>query len=203
MRFLTWFADLLRRRKTVRIGIYGAPNAGKTSLANRISLDWMGQEVGKVSAVPHETRHVQRADNLLVNANGYKMRLTVLDMPGFASHINYKDFTKHGIRLKAAKKRSEEAMQGIIEAIRGLDEVDLVLAVMDSTKDPLNQVDLTVLGNLEKRKIPLVIVANKVDLRKAKPKQIEEAFPKHTVVPLSAKTGQNVEDLYKAVYTAM
>jgi len=43
----------LFQNKTARIGIYGPPNAGKTTLANRIAEDWSGTVSGTASEVPH------------------------------------------------------------------------------------------------------------------------------------------------------
>ena len=43
------FSNFLNRffkKKRTRIGIYGPPNAGKTTLANRIARDWTGDAVG-------------------------------------------------------------------------------------------------------------------------------------------------------------
>ena len=36
-------------KKHVKIGIYGPPNVGKTTLANRIVRDWTGDIMGSVS----------------------------------------------------------------------------------------------------------------------------------------------------------
>lgn len=49
-----------------RIGIYGPPNAGKTTLANRIARDWTGDAVGPESHIPHETRDLRAANSMLI-----------------------------------------------------------------------------------------------------------------------------------------
>ena len=87
----------------------------------------------------------------------------------------------------------------MIEAIKWLENVDTALVIMDSTKDPYTQVNITIIGNLEARNIPLVIVANKIDLKKADVQRIKEAFPQHPVVAISSKTGENIEELYKTI----
>ena len=46
------------KKKRFRMGIYGSPNAGKTTLANTMALDFTGEVLGEVSEVPHETRRV-------------------------------------------------------------------------------------------------------------------------------------------------
>ena len=53
-------SSLFSAQDPKRIGIYGPPNAGKTTLANRIARDWTGDAVGPESHVPHETRRARR-----------------------------------------------------------------------------------------------------------------------------------------------
>jgi hypothetical protein len=67
---------------------------------------------------------------------------------------------------------------------------------MDSTKDPFTQVNVTIIGNLEARDLPILIAANKIDADEASPATLKSAFPQHPVVPISALTGYNTEDLY-------
>ncbi len=198
--FFDWLLSLFGRRRNIRLGIYGEVNVGKTTLANRISLDWTGEKVGKVSEIPHETRTIQKKEKIEIKLNKKKIILNLLDMPGLATKIDYKKFLKYGLSKRAAKKRAREATDGVIEAIKWLSNVDAVLAVMDATRDPLTQVNITLLGNLEARKIPVIIVANKIDLKRAKPKAIREAFPQYPVVEVSALKGKNMDALYEAIY---
>ena len=199
IRFFDWLSEMLGFRKNITLGIYGSVNVGKTTLANRISMDWTGEEVGKVSRVPHETREVQKKERIEIPLKRKKLVLNLLDMPGIATKVDYKQFMKYGIKRKTAKKRAKEATAGVIEAIKWLDNVDTVLAVMDATKDPLTQVNLTLLGNLEAKGIPVIIVANKIDKKRAKPKRIKSAFPEYPVIPISALKGKNIDRLYKAI----
>lgn len=197
--FINWFLSLFGFRKTISLGIYGAPNVGKTTLANRIALDWTGEEIGKVSEIPHETRWVQKKEKIEIKVKNKKILINLLDMPGIATKIDYRQFLKYGLSKKEAKKRAREATEGVIEAIRWLKNVDTVLAVMDATQDPLTQVNITLLGNLEARKIPVIIVANKIDKKRAKPEAIREAFPNYPVVEVSALKGINMDELYSAI----
>ncbi len=189
----------LFRKKNIQLGFYGAVNAGKTTLANRIAMDWLGIEVGKVSEIPHETRQVQKVENVIVKTNNGSLYMNLVDMPGIATQVDFKRFKKYGLNTEEAKERAKEATKGIIEAIKWLDNVDAVLVVMDSALDPYTQVNVTILGNLEARGIPAIIVANKIDLPKAKPGNIESAFPQHIVVPISSSTGENLDKLYEAI----
>lgn len=265
------FSRLFGRRQLITLGIYGEPNTGKTTLSNKISLDWLGKPVGTVSDMPHETRTIQKAEHVEVKAGSNKIVMNLLDMPGLATHIDYKNFMKYyktgnnnsgSVRLdklklsdlsrigddigvevdgskteavrqlaakidgdellklvkklkikvpkpKSGKKRkyteteakkiAEEATKGVVEAIKFLDKVDTVLVMMDSTKDPLSQVNIMLVGNLEAKGIPLIIVANKTDLKNAKPENIKNAFPQHPVVAVSALKGYNLEELYDTI----
>jgi small GTP-binding protein len=201
MKFFDWLSSLFGFKKTIKLGIYGAVNTGKTTLANRISLDWTGEEIGKVSNVPHETRFVQKKEKVEIKTKKKKILINLLDMPGIATKIDYRSFLKYGFSAKAAKQRAREATDGVIEAIKWLNNVDAVLAVMDSTQDPLTQVNITLLGNLEARKIPVIIVANKIDKKRANPNAIREAFPQYPVVEISALKGKNMDELYEAIAT--
>jgi small GTP-binding protein len=198
-RFVNWIHNLFRLRHDISLGIYGCTNVGKTTLANRICRDWIGEEIGKVSRIPHETRSVQKKERIIIEANGKKLRINILDMPGLATKIDYRKFLKYGLKKKAAKIRAKEATRGVVEAIKYLNHVDTVLAVMDATKDPLTQVNITLLGNLEAKGIPVILVANKIDLKKAKPNNIREAFPQYPMVEISALNGTNMDDLYEAI----
>ena len=99
-----------------------------------------------------------------------------------------------------AKKRAKEATKGVIDSIKWLDEMDVVVVVLDATKDPYDQVNITIIGNLQARKIPVLLMANKTDLKKANIKKIEAAFPQYGVVGISAKYGNNIDDFYKALF---
>lgn len=199
MNFVDWFCNVFGLRRTIRLGIYGSVNVGKTTLANKISMDWTGEEVGKASEIPHETRFVQKKEKVEIRHGRKKLNINLLDMPGLATKIDYKEFRKYGIVGKKAKQRAKEATDGVIEAIKWLNNVDTVLAVMDATEDPLTQVNITLLGNLEAKNIPVIIVANKVDKKNADPGAIQEAFPQYPVVGVSALKGNNINNLYEAI----
>ena len=198
-----FLSKLFGKQKQIRLGCYGSPNAGKTTLANNISKQFLGKEMGKVSSVPHETREVTEIEHIEMNNNGKKLVINLVDTPGIATKIDFEDFIKHGIKKKDAKIRAKEATKGIIEAIKWLDKMDIVLVVIDSTLDPYNQVNLTILGNLEARKIPIIIVANKIDLKNSNIKRIREMFPQYEIVGISAKTGKNMDELYKTIFRAV
>ena len=196
--FSSIFKNLFKK-KTAKIGIYGPPNAGKTTLANRIIRDWTGDAMGAVSNVPHETRRARRREGVTIESNGSKVTLDIVDTPGLATKIDFQEFMAHGLEEEEAKRRAKEATEGIIEAVKWLDDLDGVILVMDATEDPFTQVNVTVIGNMEARKLPLLIAANKIDLPESSPARIRSAFPQHPLVPISALEGQNIDTLYEEI----
>ncbi len=194
------FAGIFKNKKDIKLGFYGPPNAGKTSLANRVCKDFTGEEIGSVSKIPHETRNVQFKEKVEIEYKGKKMTFKMIDTPGIATKIDYEDFLKYKVKKKQAKHRAKEATQGVIESIKWLDYMNVVVIVMESTENPYNQVNITILGNLVARKIPVLIVANKIDLKKSDLKKIEAAFPEYDVIGLSAKHGKNLEEFYESIF---
>ncbi|MFA5993152.1 MAG: Era-like GTP-binding protein [Candidatus Pacearchaeota archaeon] len=194
------FLRLFKKRKNVSLGFYGPPNAGKTSLANKICKDWTGEEIGIVSAVPHETRNVQFKEKVEIDNNGKKMTFKLVDTPGIATKIDYEDFIKFGIKKKDAQKRAKEATQGVIDSIKWIEDMEAVVVVLDATKNPYSQVNITIIANLVTRKIPVLIVANKTDIKKADVKRVADAFPEYPVIGISAKTGENMDKFYSELF---
>jgi len=197
--FRNIFGGLFKNKEDIKLGFYGPPNAGKTSLANRICKDFTGEEIGKVSKIPHETRKVQFKEKVEIEYKNKKMTFKMIDTPGIATKIDYEDFLKYKMNKKDAKERAKTATQGIVESIKWLDDMDLVVIVLDATENPYSQVNITIIGNLVARKIPVLIVANKIDLKNADIKKIEAAFPEYDVVGLSAKYGKNLEEFYESL----
>ncbi len=199
--FLNRFVNkLFRKKKTIKLGFYGPPNAGKTTLANRICLDWLGEEMGSVSKVPHETREISVKEKVIIKSGDKELDFNLIDTPGIATKIDYEDFLRHKMSKTQARKRAKEATKGVIESIRWLDNVDVVIVVLDATENPYSQVNITIIGNLAARDIPVMIVANKIDLKRANIKKIEAAFPQYPVIGVSAQKGKNIENFYKEVF---
>jgi len=194
------FSNIFKSKRDIKLGFYGPPNAGKTSLANRICLDFTGEEIGSVSKIPHETRKVQFKEKVEISYKGKKMIFKIIDTPGIATKIDYEDFLHYKLKKNDAKKRAKEATQGVIESIKWLDDMDVVVIVLDSIENPYNQVNITIIGNLAARKIPVLIVANKIDLKKSDIKRIGAAFPEYETVGISAKGGENMEEFYESIF---
>ena len=191
---------MFKKKENIKIGFYGPPNAGKTSLANRICKDWTGEEIGMVSKIPHETRHVQFREKVEIKHKGKILTFKLVDTPGIATKIDYEEFIQFGLKKGDAKKRAKEATQGIIESIQWLDDMEAIVVVLDASENPYSQVNITIIGNIVARKIPVLIVANKIDLKKADIKKVEAAFPEYDVVGISAKDGINMEEFYESLF---
>jgi len=195
----SFFKNLFRRKKHIKLGLYGPPNAGKTTLANRICEDWLGESMGKVTNVPHETREIQVKEQINLKKGKKELTFNLIDTPGIATKIDYENFMKRGLSKKKAQLRAKEATKGVIDAIKWLDEMDIVIVVLDSTKDPYSQVNITIVGNLQARDIPVLIVANKIDLKRSKIEKVKNAFPQYDVVGISAQYGKNIDEFYEAL----
>jgi GTPase len=129
--------------------------------------------MGSVSHVPHETREVQIKEQITIKSGRKELTFNLVDTPGIATRIDYEDFLKAGMNKKDAKRRAKEATKGVIDAIKWLDDMDAVVVVLDATLDPYSQVNITIIGNLQARDVPVLIVANKIDIKKANMKRVQ------------------------------
>lgn len=191
---------LFKEDENARIGIYGPPNAGKTTLANRIARDWTGDAVGAESHIPHETRRAYRKEDITIERNGKSVTIDVVDTPGVTTKVDYQEFMEFGMEKDDAVERSREATEGVAEAMHWLKEdIDGVIYVLDSTLDPFTQVNTMLVGIIESRDLPVLIIANKIDLDEASPNRIRQAFPQHETIPLSGLEGENMDNLYNKI----
>ena len=200
------FSMLLSRlfqKKILRIGIYGPPNAGKTTLANRIAYDWknISGNDGIVSEIPHETRRALRTENIsITGSSGNAITIDIVDTPGVTTKIDYNEFLEYGIPKDEAILRAREATEGVAEAMHWLrEDIDGVVYMMDATEDPFIQVNIMMIGIIESRNLPVVIAANKIDLPEASPQKIRSAFPQHPVIPISCLDGTKIDELYDSM----
>ncbi len=125
------FKNTFKKKKQLKIGLYGPPNGGKTTLANRICSDWLGEEMGMASNIEHETREINIKEEIKVEKNGKQLDFNLVDTPGIATRIDYEDFMKKGLTEVEAKKRAKEATRGVIDSIKWLDNMDVVIVVLD------------------------------------------------------------------------
>lgn len=197
------FFSIFKKKKKLSLGLYGPPNAGKSTLANQVIKDILGEDTEEgfsTSSIEHETREVQRVEKLEMKKNGKTLNFNLIDTPGIATKIDFEDFVKKGMKKNDAKSRAKEATQGVIESIKWLDNVDAVLVVLDSTLNPYNQVNITLIGNLVAKNKKLIIVANKTDLKSSNVEKIKLVFPDYAIVSVSAKSGEGLDGLYEKIF---
>ncbi|MEA2071741.1 MAG: Era-like GTP-binding protein [Asgard group archaeon] len=198
---ISWIQKIFhkKQKKNIRLAFYGEVNAGKTTLANKIANDLGYEDLGSVSEIPHETREMVKLENANLEKNNFRINFTLMDMPGIATTVDYRKFVKYGLTEKEAIQRAKEATKGILEAIKMIDHVDVALVLLDSTKTPFEQVNLTIIGNLQLQNIPIIVIANKTDLPESRPELVRETFSDQIVIPISAKTGDNIDSLYNEI----
>jgi small GTP-binding protein len=173
-----------------------------TTLANRIVRDWTehGDAVGPESHVPHETRRARRKENVEIERNGQTVTIDVVDTPGVTTKVDYTEFLEHDMDEEDAIRRSREATEGVAEAMHWLrEDVDGVIYVLDSTTDPFTQVNTMLVGIIESQDLPVLILANKIDLEDSSVQRIRNAFPQHETIPLSALEGDNMDEVYDKI----
>lgn len=167
-------------KKSGFVAIVGQPNVGKSTLLNRI----IGQKIAIMSSKPQTTR--TRIRGVLTNSAG---QIVFLDTPG----------------LHTPKHRLGEYMVEIAE--NSIREVDAILFVIDATHVDSTKDD-EILVRLKASANPVILVINKVD---AVDKQnilrlidrYKEKFTFHALIPLSAKTGDQVDVLLDTVFSLM
>jgi GTP-binding protein Era len=162
------------------VGVIGAPNAGKSTLVNAL----VGQKVAIVSAKAQTTRA-----RLMGIAIEGASQILLVDTPG----------------IFQPRRRLDRAM--VQAAWTGAEDADLILLVIDSAAGMKGEVERAIAG-LEKRRHPLFIALNKVDLVK-KEKLLGLASeltgrlnPDHLFM-ISAAQGDGVADLKTALAQAM
>jgi GTP-binding protein Era len=156
--------------------LIGRPNAGKSTLLNRM----VGTKVAIVSDKPQTTRN-----RIVAVKNMDGGQIVFVDTPGI-----HRPLHRLNVRMVDA-------------AVETLREVDVVALIFDASSKP-GRGDEYVSGLLENVRTPVVLVLNKIDLV-AKPRLlplIEQAQKWHDfaeIVPVSATTGDGVDRLERAL----
>ncbi len=154
------------------VSLVGRPNAGKSTLLNRI----VGSKLAIVSDKPQTTR------NRILGARNYPDgQIIFIDTPGIHRPL-------HRMNVRMVDLAVEAATQA-----------DLIGLVRDASI-PAGSGDQFVRELLAKVKVPVVLILNKID-RLAKPRLLpmidaaSTSFPFVEIVPVSALDGTNVERL--------
>jgi GTP-binding protein len=171
--------------KPLRIAIIGRPNAGKSTLLNRI----LGQDRLLTGPEPGLTRDTIGVDFTWANRQ-------------------IKMFDTAGLRRRARVEDDLEKLAGA-DCLRAAKFAEVVVLLLDATI-PFEKQDLTLADLVEREGRALVIGVNKWDLIEAKAAKLlelrEEAarlLPQvkgAPVMPVSGATGQGIEQLMEAVF---
>jgi GTP-binding protein Era len=162
------------------VSIIGRPNAGKSTLLNRI----IGEKIAIVSDKPQTTR------TRILGAKNYPDgQVMFVDTPGI-----HRPLHRMNVRMVDA-------------AVETLREVDAVMLVHDASTRP-GHGDQFVSKLLTDVTIPVVLVLNKIDLvQKARLLPVIEQLRQwrdfSDIVPVSAATGDGVEELERLLLEKM
>lgn len=159
------------------VSIVGKPNVGKSSLMNKL----MGENLSIITAKAQTTRH-----RIMGILNGENYQIVYSDTPG----------------ILEPKYSLHDAMMSYVKV--SLDDADLILLVVELGEkfDPLFE-------RFKHIKTPILLIINKIDL--AKGSQVtdkitywNENLPNLVeVLPVSAKTGDNVSGILDKVIARM
>ena len=152
------------------VALVGRPNAGKSTLMNYM----VGQKVAIMSDKPQTTRN-----KIMGIVNTENSQTIFIDTPG----------------IHKPRHRLGEIMVRAAEST--LSEVDVVVWVVDCSQK-LGTGDEFVAERLSKIKTPVILALNKIDLLSKEAllpllQKYSELKDFVAVVPISAKTGENVE----------
>ena len=159
--------------ETVFTSIVGCPNVGKSSILNRI----LGRKVAIVTQKPQTTR--TKITGVLTSGD---IQYVFTDTPGFHRPHNVLD---------------QKMMKAVGEGISGM---DASLFVTEPFGD-IREEETELLKRLKRENAPVVLAINKTDTVKDKEiilrkiLKMTQAYDFAAVVPVSAKTGDNIDAL--------
>jgi GTP-binding protein Era len=161
------------------IALVGRPNVGKSTLLNYI----LKQKISITSKKPQTTRHRV----LGINTEG-DYQFVYVDTPGI-----------HQKNKKAMNRMMNKT------ALSVLCDVDVIAFLVDGTY--WQEEDEYILNLIKKTKIPCILVVNKVDKIEDKAQllprieQISQKYEFAAIIPISAKTGLQVDELQETLQT--
>ena len=159
------------------VALIRAPNAGKSTLLNRL----IGAKVSIVSPKVQTTR--RRVLDVAMRGNA---QAVFVDTPG----------------IFAPKRRLDRAM--VAAAWIGAGDADRIVLLVDATKNRIDADTRAIIDGLKKAKRTAICAINKVDAVKRETllklaAELNAAFPFEQIFMISAETGDGVEDLMSDV----
>ena len=165
------------------IALIGRPNAGKSSIVNRL----VGEKVSIVSPKPQTTR-----DKIMGYVSGDDFQMIFMDTPG----------------IHAPKNKLDDYMQKCVR--QASDDGDGILVIIDASKG-LSRWEIEIIQN-SLGNAPVFVAINKIDLVKKEDvfKILEELAPLcngeggiKEIFPVSAKNNVNMDVLFKGLKTCL
>ncbi|MFN7984173.1 MAG: GTPase Era [Vicinamibacterales bacterium] len=158
------------------VSFIGRPNAGKSTLLNRL----VGEKLAIVSDKPQTTR-----TRILGVRNYPDAQVVFLDTPGI-----HRPLHRMNVRM-------------VDVAVQTITEVDVLGLVVDVT-EPVGRGDRYVFDLVKNATAPVFLILNKVDLvKKVKLLPLIDKYSKEgnfaEIIPISASTGVNVDRLERAL----
>ena len=160
--------------KTAMITICGLPNVGKSTLTNALA----GEKIAIVSNKPQTTRN-----RITAVCQRGETQFVFLDTPGF-----HKPRTRLGDYMVSVVRQS-------------VADVDAVVLVVEPVAS-IGPQERELIASIKAANCPAVLAINKLDT--VEPEKLlavialySEAYAFHAIVPISAKTGDGVEELLK------
>ena len=159
------------------VALIGAPNAGKSTLLNRL----IGAKVSIVSPKVQTTR--RRVLGVAMRGNA---QVVFVDTPG----------------IFAPKRRLDRAM--VAAAWSGAGDADRIVLLVDATKKKIDADTRAIIEGLKKSGRKAICAINKVDAVKHESLlklagELSAAYPFERIFMISAETGDGVEDLMSEV----
>ena len=161
------------------VNIFGAPNAGKSTLLNLL----LGERLVIISPKVQTTRH--RILGILSDPN---YQIVFSDTPGIIEP-KYKLHQKMMLQVKSA-----------------LEDADVAILMHDITQ-PMEE--FAKIGNSLKLNVPVILLLNKTDVLKDKTaitetvKKYQEHYPKWEVLPISAQKHVNTDKIMPMILKAL
>ena len=159
------------------VTLIGIPNVGKSTLMNKI----IGQKIAITSNKPQTTRN--RIQTVFTDERG---QIVFVDTPG----------------IHKAKNKLGEYMVGA--AVETLSEVDAICWLVEPTTF-LGAGEQSIIERLKSVNVPVILVINKMDtVKKEEVLPVIEKYSRELkfaeIVPLSARNGDNVDDLVDTIF---
>jgi len=159
--------------------IIGRPNVGKSTLINYL----IGEKISITSPRPQTTRNSIKA--IYTDQKG---QIIFVDTPGIYKTKN--DLDKYMVN----------------EAYKSLEGIDIIIFMLEATES-FSKEDQMIYNQIKNSSNPFLVVLNKIDrIKKKRLPKILQQYNKRireNIIPISSKTGKNVNQLLEEVFNLL